>query len=42
MLRERHKRLFSEDNLDNINESFIDLNVLSVGDGEDEKKAVFN
>ena len=33
--------LYSEDNGDNINEANIDLNVLSIGDGEDEKKAVF-
>ena len=33
--------LYSEENGDNINEANIDLNVLSIGDGEDEKKAVF-
>ena len=34
------KDLYSEENENNI-ETSIDLNVLSIGDGEDEKKAVF-
>ena len=33
--------LYEEENENNINEGNIDLNVISIGDGEDEKKAVF-
>ena len=35
------KDLYSEENENNINETSMDLNVISIGDGEDEKKAVF-
>ena len=35
------KYLYAEKNENNINEGSIDLNVISIGDGEDEKKAVF-
>ena len=35
------KDLYGEENESNIIEANIDLNVLSIGDGEDEKKAVF-
>ena len=35
------KDLYSEENENNIIETTIDLNVLSIGDGDDEKKAVF-
>ncbi len=35
------KDLYSDENENSINETNIDLNVLSIGDGEDEKKAVF-
>ena len=35
------KDLYSEENENNIIETAIDLNVLSIGDGNDEKKAVF-
>ena len=35
------KDLYSEENENNIIETAIDLNVLSIGDGDDEKKAVF-
>jgi hypothetical protein len=34
------KDLYSDENENNINETSIDLNVVSIGDGEDEKKAV--
>ena len=35
------KDLYSEENENNIIETTIDLNVLSIGDGDDEKRAVF-
>ena len=35
------KDLYSEENENNIIETAINLNVLSIGDGDDEKKAVF-
>ena len=35
------KYIYAENNENNINEGSINLNVISIGDGEDEKKAVF-
>ena len=33
--------LYYEENNDNVNETYFNLNVISIGDGEDEKRAVF-